>query len=74
VTVGRAAQSFYWWEGNICSEKECLLLIKTKASLYSRLEKRIKKIHPYQVPEIIALPIEKGSPEYLDWLDKETGS
>jgi periplasmic divalent cation tolerance protein len=74
VTVGRAARSFYWWEGKICGEKECLLLIKTKASLFGRLEKRIKEIHSYTVPEIIALPIEKGSAEYLGWLDKETRS
>jgi len=72
VTVGRAARSFYWWEGKICGEEECVLLIKTKASLFSRLEKRIKEIHPYTVPEIIALPIKKGSPEYLDWLNRET--
>ncbi len=72
MTVGRAARSFYWWEGKICGEEEFILLIKTKASLFSRLEKRIKEIHPYTVPEIIALPIEKGSPEYLDWLGRET--
>ncbi len=72
VTVGRAARSFYWWEGKICGEKECILFIKTKTSQYRRLEKRIKEIHPYTVPEIIALPIEKGSPEYLGWLDRET--
>jgi periplasmic divalent cation tolerance protein len=56
----------------MCGEEEFVLLIKTKAALFSRLERRIKEIHPYAVPEIIALRVEKGSPEYLDWLEKET--
>ena len=56
----------------MCGEEECVLLIKSKESLFRRLEKRIKEIHPYKLPEIIALPVKKGSPEYLDWLDRET--
>jgi len=56
----------------MCGAEECVLFIKTKASLFRRLEKRMKEIHPYSVPEIIALPVKKGSPEYLDWLDRET--
>jgi periplasmic divalent cation tolerance protein len=73
VTISAAARSVYRWEGKICAETESVLLIKTRAALFERLEARIKKIHPYKVPEIIALPIEKGSADYLAWLEEETG-
>lgn len=72
VTVSAACQSFYRWEGKICEDREMILFIKTKAALYERLEARIKQVHPYQVPEIIALPLVRGYEKYLDWLTKET--
>lgn len=73
VTISPAVRSVYRWEGKICEETEFVLLIKSRAALFDRLEAGIKKIHPYKVPEIIALPIEKGSGDYLAWLDEETG-
>jgi periplasmic divalent cation tolerance protein len=72
VTVSAASQSFYWWQGEISNEKEHILFIKTKTTLFSDLEKRIEKIHPYEVPEIVALPFLKGSTKYLNWIEKET--
>lgn len=72
VTVSAACQSLYWWEGKITQDSEYLLYIKTKASLYPRLERRIKELHPYRVPEIIALPIHRGSSDYLRWVEAET--
>lgn len=72
VTVSSAARSFYRWEGKLCAEEEHILFIKTRASLFERLEARIKTLHPYKVPEIIALPVEKGSKDYLGWLEEET--
>lgn len=72
VTVSPAARSFYRWEGKTCADKEHILFIKTRSSLFGRLEARIKTLHPYKVPELIALPIEKGSKDYLGWLDEET--
>jgi len=74
VTVSPAAQSFYWWEGRIMKEREHILIIKTKASAYDQLEARLKELHPYDVPELIALPIERGSKKYLAWVDMETKS
>lgn len=64
--------SIYHWQGKICNETELLLIAKTRDSLFERLEQEVKSIHPYQVPEIIALPIIKGSREYLDWIDEST--
>ena len=68
VTVSPAARSFYRWEGKLCAEEEHILFIKTQTSLFERLEARIKTLHPYQVPEIISLPIDRGSQAYLGWL------
>jgi len=72
VTVSSACQSFYWWEGKIAEDREYMLFIKTKSELYAALEKKIRDIHPYTVPEILALPVTHGSLAYLDWLAKET--
>ncbi|MCL0032790.1 divalent-cation tolerance protein CutA, partial [Peptococcaceae bacterium] len=57
--------STYWWEESIETSKEWLLFIKSKKSMYEELEKAIKSIHPYQVPEIIAVPVTAGSKDYL---------
>lgn len=74
VTVTSAVQSFYWWEERIANDQEFILFIKTKTSLFQKLEQRIKTLHSYQVPEIIALPIQTGSKEYLDWIKQNTQS
>ncbi len=60
--------STYRWEGRVQDEPEVLLIIKTLATRFETLEMRLKSLHPYQVPEIIALPVVKGSSEYLAWL------
>lgn len=72
VTQSAACDSSYWWEGKITREQEHLLIIKTRSSLFSQLESRIQALHPYDVPEIIALPISAGSKKYLDWIQEET--
>ena len=60
--------STYRWQGAIQDEPEVLLVIKTLGARYSELEMRLKSLHPYQVPEIIALPVSAGSVDYLRWL------
>ena len=65
-------RSIYGWEGNICDEKEWLLIIKTRKSRFEDLAKRVKALHSYSVPEIIALPITEGSPAYLNWIEENT--
>ena len=71
VQIAGPITSFYRWRGNIESAGEWQCWIKTKESLYMEIEKTIKSIHPYEVPEIIAVPIARGSREYLEWLEKE---
>ena len=74
ATITGVCTSLYWWKNEISQDEEFLLIIKTKASLYAELEEKIKEIHPYEVPEILALPLIQGLPEYLNWIDKETKS
>ena len=72
VTVSSPSRSFYWWKRKIAQDREFILVIKTKASLYPLVEKRLKELHPYEVPEIISLTVAHGSEEYLRWIDEET--
>jgi len=64
--------STYWWEGRIEEAQEWLCLAKTLAGQYHRLESLVKDNHPYDVPEILALPILAGNKDYLDWIETET--
>lgn len=64
--------SSYWWEGRVETAEEWLCLMKTGKSLYPRLEKALKGVHPYEVPEIVAVPIVAGNADYLSWLNRET--
>jgi len=60
--------SLFWWEGKIDEANEFLVFMKSHRSLFKRLSERVKEIHSYQVPEVIALPIIEGLPPYLEWL------
>lgn len=64
--------SLYWWNDKIDSDNESLLIVKTRVDSLDALKASVLEVHPYDVPEIIALPIITGSREYLDWVDKET--
>jgi len=63
--------SFYWWEGKLQEDREALMIAKTTASVFPALEAKVRELHSYTVPEIIALPIKAGHKAYLDWV---TGS
>ena len=71
VQVLGPVSSSYWWNGNIETANEWLCIIKSKKSLYNKIEAAIKKMHPYQIPEILALPVIEGNKDYLKWLDNE---
>ena len=62
-------ESRFWWKGRIDHAKETLILLKARAKKFKEIEKQIKNIHDYKVPEIVAIPITAGSKEYLDWID-----
>jgi periplasmic divalent cation tolerance protein len=65
--------SLYRWEGSVEKDQEVLLIIKTRLALFEELSKQVMKDHPYQNPEVIALPIEIGADPYLKWIESETG-
>jgi len=71
VNILKGVESFFWWKGKIDSEQEALLIIKTKHSAYRKLKKIIKLNHPYNVPEIIALKVDKIDNGYQKWLKEE---
>lgn len=68
VNVVGTVHSIYRWEGDIAQDTEALLLIKTTGERYPELEARIRAMHPYEVPEIIALPFDRALPEFQSWL------
>jgi periplasmic divalent cation tolerance protein len=68
-----AVHSTYRWQGAIQDEPEVLLVIKTLSTRYSELEMRLKSLQPYDMPEIVALPVTRGSAEYLAWLGAAVG-
>jgi periplasmic divalent cation tolerance protein len=61
--------SLYVWEGKPCEESEVLMLLKTRRRLFDALAERIRGLHSYRVPEIVAVPVSDGSPPYLRWME-----
>jgi periplasmic divalent cation tolerance protein len=72
VNILAPARSLYRWQDKVEAATEIPLLIKSTATAYAALEARIRELHPYEVPEIIALPVERGLPAYLNWVAAET--
>lgn len=66
--------SKFTWDGEVCEENEVLMIIKTRRANYGKIKLVIEDIHPYTVPEIIALPVVDCSEDYLKWIAKETAS
>ncbi|HET7588332.1 MAG TPA: divalent-cation tolerance protein CutA [Gammaproteobacteria bacterium] len=72
VNLVPGVRSFYRWQGQARDDQEILLIIKTAAGHFDAIEALVHKLHPYDVPELIALPITAGARSYLDWLRAET--
>jgi len=73
VNVVAGLTSFYRWKGAVQRDDERLLLIKTRRDRYAALEQALVALHPYELPEIVALPFEAGSAPYLAWIDENVG-
>lgn len=74
VNVLAPCQSIYRWEGKLEEAEEVTLLIKTSAARYAALEEAIRAYHPYELPEIVAVRVEKGLPDYLAWVAASTAA
>lgn len=72
VNIQPPCQSVYRWQGKVEHATEIPVFIKTSIDAYPALEATIRELHPYEVPEIIALPISQGLPSYLQWVARET--
>ena len=74
VNILGPISSIYTWEGKICDDEEVMLIAKSRSDLFeSHLIPAVRAIHPYQIPEVIALPVAMGLRSYLDWVLNETG-
>jgi periplasmic divalent cation tolerance protein len=71
VNIIPSIESIYLWKGRIEEDEESLLIVKTKADNIDKIIKRVKEIHSYETPAILAIPILEGSKDYLDYLDSE---
>lgn len=71
VNIVPEVHSLFWWQGKVDSAQENLLIIKTKASVLNEIVALIRQLHSYDIPEIIALPIIGGNPDYLEWVGRE---
>ena len=74
VNLVTSVRSIYAWQGGIREDDEVLLVIKTRRDLCSALSDRIQALHPYDVPEVVVLPVVGGSADYLDWVRSECAS
>ena len=71
VNVFPAVESFYRWKGEVQRDKEVFLVIKSSRGLFERLRAEWERLHSYEAPEMIALPIVDGAPSYLNWMETE---
>jgi len=69
VNIIPAVRSIYYWRGQVCDETELLMIAKTRSDLFEEFQAAVRSLHPYEVPEIIALDIDQGLPDYLRWID-----
>ena len=74
VNILGPIQSMYWWKGNLQEDNEMVVIAKTTAALVPRLIERVKAVHSYEIPCIVALPLTEGNPDFLDWIAQETES
>lgn len=72
ANIVEGVRSIYRWKGEVCDDRECLMLVKTTAVNFDAIEKRVRELHSYEVPEVIAIPIVKGSKPYLDWVEENS--
>lgn len=71
-TVMPGARSLYRWEGKLADEKEVVVMLKTRSGAVHGLERAFKELHPYKVPELLAVPVSGGLERYLGWINDET--
>ena len=74
VNILPGVTSVYAWKGEVNEDEELLLVIKSRAGRYAELERAVVELHPYELPEVVAVPVSDGLPGYLAWIDESTGT
>ncbi len=74
VNVIDAIESMYWWDGAVRQRGEAQLIVKTRSVLTGAVIARVRDLHSYQCPCVLALPVSDGNPDYVDWVQRETGA
>lgn len=74
VAIIPGIRSMYWWKGKIARSQEAMLVVKTTKLRYQKIEKKIMALHSYEVPEVIAIPLVGGLPQYLEWVRREVAN
>ena len=74
VNIVAAVESIYLWEGKVTRDSEARMIIKTSDQRFDELEQRVRQLHSYSTPEVVALRIERGSEQYLNWLRDSTAT
>jgi len=74
VNISSPIRSIYRWEGKLADDREVMLVIKTARPLFDRVRRLVEKLHSYQVPEVVCLPIIDAAPNYLNWLTSAVGA
>jgi periplasmic divalent cation tolerance protein len=74
VNLVPGIRSFYRWEGAVQDDSEILLIVKTRADRLEALASRVRELHPYELPEVLGLPVAGGGPDYLEWIRTESSS
>lgn len=73
VNILKGVQSIYWWKGKTEESEEWMLLIKTTAAMFDRVQQTIQELHSYELPECLRISIEDGCPAYLKWIEESVG-
>lgn len=74
VNIIDSMQSMFFWQGAVQKESEAVLIAKTKVGLVSELTRKVKSVHSYDCPCVLALPVIDGNPEFLEWIQEETSA
>ncbi|RLB43350.1 MAG: divalent-cation tolerance protein CutA [Deltaproteobacteria bacterium] len=73
ANIVKSIRSFYWWEGAVQEDNEAVLILKTRQELMEELIEKVRSLHSYDVPCIVSLRVLEGNPEFLKWVEEETG-
>ncbi|PIU32446.1 MAG: divalent-cation tolerance protein CutA [Syntrophobacteraceae bacterium CG07_land_8_20_14_0_80_61_8] len=73
VNLVAPIRSIYRWKGELCDDREVLMIIKTRSSRFDALDRRVRQLHSYEVAEVIGWPVTRGAPDYLKWVADQTG-